>query len=548
MKNRSLVILSLALCYLLIPEILFSQVSRDDIADSSPVQITSIGTYNDPSGTQPIDVIEQSLFNQSNRSVIDFGFTNDATWLKIQVVNTSDSTTQKMLKVGKLLIDSVQIYFKEGDNWQTMITGAKVPNRYKAITGKSTYFPIELKGRDTIDYYVRSVSTYGIQFDVTIIDEKASISQDTSETLIQGFFLGALLVITLYNLFLGFSIRDSIYFHYAAANLMTILAGLSIRGFFSTYLPDKYVVSMPHIITGTTALYAVVSSNFNIRILNLRKYSMPAYYAMLSVAGIIFVLALGLSIARLNGAIVHNGPLAYTNMLFTITALAAGIAAYRNGSYYAKYYLLGWTLLLLSVLLYTLVILGFIERNLFTANLYLIGSVLEVILLSLALADRYNFLQKERIKLSKKVKSKDSDLAMVISDNRLRHQFKQELLEKMQQISRSDGDSIKSKMTSFINSLKIQLEVEDKHDYFQENIESINKEFESKLKERYPELSNLEIEICYLIMLKLSNKEIAEFRNTSLGSTKVARHRIRRKMELNEQSLDEVLLEIWSSK
>ncbi|MEO9806438.1 MAG: 7TM diverse intracellular signaling domain-containing protein [Reichenbachiella sp.] len=512
--------------------------------DPSTLEIRQIGIYKDPSRTATIDEIHKTNFQPSETGVIDFGFTNDACWLALEVVNTTNAVQNRLLKVGKLLVDSVQLFFKQGDHWRSVMTGVNIPNSQKLIKGRSSYFPIEIEGQDTATLYLRAVSTYGIQFSISILDEQELQSRDTNESLIQGFYLGALLIITLYNLFLGFSIKDNVYFHYAMANLAAIMLALSVRGFFSYYFPDDYAGWTPHLITGVTALYIALSSNFNIRILNLRKYSRHAYYMMLLVAAISLLLAVGLSVVRLFGYTIHNLSLAHANILFTITAIYAGIMAYRNGSHYAKYYLMGWTLLLLSVLLYTLMIVGYIERNYFTANFYLIGSVLEVLLLSFALADRYNYLQTESNTLRRNLRNKEGDLAMVISDNKMRYQFRKIILEKVEEINNSETENIKSQLNSFVTDLKLQLETEEKFNYIEGNIEKINTQFESKLKAKYPDLSSSEIEICHYIRLNLSTKEIARLRGTSVGAIKVMRHRIKKKLSLTDQTIDTLIREL----
>ena len=57
----------------------------------------------------------------------------------------------------------------------------------------------------------------------------------------------------------------------------------------------------------------------------------------------------------------------------------------------------------------------------------------------------------------------------------------------------------------------------------------------AKLKERYPDLSPSEQQMCALLRLKLSTKEIATVKNISPASVKVMRHRLRKKMNLNSE-------------
>ena len=68
---------------------------------------------------------------------------------------------------------------------------------------------------------------------------------------------------------------------------------------------------------------------------------------------------------------------------------------YKNGYRTAKYFIIAWTVLLIGIFLYALKNLGMIPVGFFSNYSIQIGSALEVILLSLALADRINSLKQE---------------------------------------------------------------------------------------------------------------------------------------------------------
>ncbi|WP_421750653.1 tetratricopeptide repeat protein [Croceimicrobium sp.] len=113
-----------------------------------------------------------------------------------------------------------------------------------------------------------------------------------------------------------------------------------------------------------------------------------------------------------------------------------------------------------------------------------------------------------------------------------KQEFTNELLDKLNQISK-DGESSPQDIKDLKNYIKSQLQVDSNLKVFQENISKINHEFMAKLKERYPDLSPSEQQMCALLRLKLSTKEIATVKNISPASVKVMRHRLRKKMDLN---------------
>jgi len=69
-------------------------------------------------------------------------------------------------------------------------------------------------------------------------------------------------------------------------------------------------------------------------------------------------------------------------------------------------------------------------------------------------------------------------------------------------------------------------------DDFNLYFESINKNFYTRLKQLYPEISANDLKICALIKLNLSIKEMASILNISPDSVKTARYRLRKKLQL----------------
>lgn len=71
-------------------------------------------------------------------------------------------------------------------------------------------------------------------------------------------------------------------------------------------------------------------------------------------------------------------------------------------------------------------------------------------------------------------------------------------------------------------------------------VDAWNSIFYEKLRQRVPELSATELEICGLIRLNLSSKEIASIRNIESKSVDMSRYRLRKKMNLKPE--DDLIL------
>lgn len=143
-------------------------------------------------------------------------------------------------------------------------------------------------------------------------------------------------------------------------------------------------------------------------------------------------------------------------------------------------------------------------------------------------------LEKQKAKLELNYKNKDlTDFAIDISR-------KQEILTEVKSklneiISGISGDEkTKKSVRSLIQYTNNNLLVDDQLKAFQENVEEVNHKFIDRLQKKHPELSELDKNICGLIRLGLSNKEIAAMRNVSYSAIKMSRYRLRKKLGLDE--------------
>ena len=93
-----------------------------------------------------------------------------------------------------------------------------------------------------------------------------------------------------------------------------------------------------------------------------------------------------------------------------------------------------------------------------------------------------------------------------------------------------------------IEEMESELVLDEKQNLLQEKVEEVGNEFVQQIKDNYPGLSSTELELCTLIRLRLSNKEIARIRNISSESARKARFRLKKKLGLSpEDDLEEIL-------
>lgn len=151
------------------------------------------------------------------------------------------------------------------------------------------------------------------------------------------------------------------------------------------------------------------------------------------------------------------------------------------------------------------------------------------------IAEKLEKQQAQKELLDQKVTAKEEEIRRLIADNTMRLNFKEELLEQLKKEleEKEDPKELKTALNSLTQELKSQIQTEGKLSGLQHKIVEVNQGFDAKLVKLYPELSKTEREVCALLRLNLSIKEIMTIRNTSQDAVKSVRYRIRKKMGLS---------------
>lgn len=468
--------------------------------------------------------------------------------MRFSVENTSDRSITKILQIVKPLQDSLTLYSPTESEYKSTYSGVMVNEKDKKVRGTSIYFPIEVNANTKSTFYLKNKSKYGKWYVMKLLNKEQVTSYETIEIIITCLLIGALLIISIYNIFLGVGLRDITYFLYALATLFSVSAQITVRGFTKMFLLDENLFFMKWEPPTVIAMGIITLCLFCIRFLETYKYSRSADWAL---KGLVVFQVVSLLVEIFNtevlGNFTTNKLVAIGTFLFGFIALYAGIRCYQKGFRYARYFIIAWAVYSIGITIYAGTLLDFSPINMFTTNAYMVGSLMEVTLLSFALADRYNILSEERIHLLEDVNTKNKSLIeqkeeiIKLMTESIKHlKQKDELRENLKEVAKSSGGNIDLK------SIVVELQadkIDDKRSLvLKTNIADKNKEFIEKLTKKYSKLTKNDIEIASFSLLGLKRKEIAVLKNTSLEGVKKGITRLRKKLELPlDQSLEDFI-------
>lgn len=132
----------------------------------------------------------------------------------------------------------------------------------------------------------------------------------------------------------------------------------------------------------------------------------------------------------------------------------------------------------------------------------------------------------EEIRFQNDLDHKESQLSAITLQMLQKNELLSDIKSAIEQQPQSEQQLIKMVNRHF--------EQNNNWDDFNLYFESINKNFYTRLKQLYPEISANDLKICALIKLNLSIKEMASILNISPDSVKTARYRLRKNYSLRQ--------------
>lgn len=325
------------------------------------------------------------------------GFTEGAYWFHAELFNTHAGLQRWLLVLHYPLLDNVDIYLRYPDGRvQHMASGDSLPFSARSIRYRHPNFWVDLPTRTRVELLVRVSSRSSLQVPLALYTPTAFAELERDSQLGIGLFYGILLALFFYNLVLWLSLRDASHFWYMFHVSAFGLVMLCLNGLAFEYLWPNSPWLANYAVPLSMALSQVAMHQFVRVFLELRDRQPRANVVSLLI--IAFYVLMGLaSLVMEYRAVVK--PLTLAVFPGALFILGVTINAIRQGYAPAKVFLAAWGFLLLGTALYASVSFGLLQKGFLTEYGIQIGSALEMILLSFALAYRYARLRGENEKL-----------------------------------------------------------------------------------------------------------------------------------------------------
>ena len=350
----------------------------------------------------------------------NFGYTDATYWVRAELKNESD-LTEWLLEIDSAKLNDVTLYSRDayGDVYQKQI-GNFYPFSDREVKHKNLVYKLDVEKGETKTYYL-SIRTGGsMQIPISIWNPDSFNQTSQTVYILFGLLIGVSVVMSLYNLFLFFSVGDRSYLYYVLFVIMNALLyltdyGLSFQFFWPEQVEWNLRATVVIMAFGNTAALLFTRS-----FLHLKQY-IP------KIDRIFIIMAMISGLFGIWGLFSLHYAM-YATLFLTITTvllvIPTSFVSLRRGYKPARIFALAWSIFLVGVLISILVEIGTLPLMTWTKHAWQVATVLEVVVLSLALGDKYKTINDEKKKAEQEAKeSREQAFENMKKLDRLKDEF-----------------------------------------------------------------------------------------------------------------------------
>ncbi len=360
---------------------------------SSNIELFPLSQYYlDKTNKASLQEIKQKEFLTNNQKIRSFGFNpNQSVWIKFNLKNSTSTPLTKIVEYTNPLTETI-IFF---DGKREIIDGTwHIPKSRKSI---NPTFTITLKPHEERTYYIKAHSTIStVIVQLKLWNPKDFANQATHHLMLIVLFFSIMGTLLLYNLFIYLFTHDRAYLYYLLYLIAIILNESTYSGVAQYYFLSSYwSQTVTEYIMLLIAFMIVSIVLFTREFLHTTQFPRLDKLLKSTLYGVPIVSLLSCNNFLFNSNII---------VLFLpigLLVMWVGFYALYKGVKEARFYVLGWSLVIIALLMTNLQTLGIIHINSLVKYINDFAFTAEAFLFSIALAHRIKITNEKIIQLQK---------------------------------------------------------------------------------------------------------------------------------------------------
>lgn len=378
------------------------------------------------------DVAARFRVPEHPQQALNFGISKSAYWVRFSLQRAPDNTDPWLIELSYALLNKITFY---APGAKPIVTGSEYPVASRAFFDKYFVFPIQPSERAQ-DYYFRVESNDAITLPLRAWTERDLIPRTQQTLAIQFSYLGAMMGLALYTLFMCVLSRDmryAIYAAYVVCMALSMTSGSGVARLF--FWPDvwKFDSVARNFFVALAASLILYLSGLFLKTEYGKKtvawgWKLASLYFGAYALLLLSSLAVPMPVDALNKAMLLGGLLSGFGILVTVFRV---IRERRNS---LRFFGLSWLVFWVGGFVGIGRTMGLLPTHLLTSYAVQIASMAEMVLLFLALADQFRQEQHQRRQAQQEVADVQARLLEQLqSSNEQLEQTVHERTQQMQQ-------------------------------------------------------------------------------------------------------------------
>ncbi|MFT6905120.1 MAG: PAS domain S-box-containing protein [Oleiphilaceae bacterium] len=347
-------------------------------------------------------------FIENKKRVINPGYTSSTYWVKVEVEYNSyiqrkhekKIARKWLLELGHPQFEIAEMFtFQKDGSYKLQTSDIRTPLKDREVRHVNSVFPIETFHGKRLTLYFKLKTSSSFIIPLTLWSADDFIKKVAVEEFANGLFYGCMLVMLLYNFFVYLTVRDVSYLYYVMYIFGISVFQLLVKSHGVLVFGDEADLINKLHMPGINAFVWFCIFQLTRSFLN-TAVEHPKIDRMLKIT-LYFTIISGV-LSYLIDYPVATKWMVKSAMTFMVMVPAVALYCWIKGNTSARFFFLAWLTVQMSFLIYAGMALGVLPANALTISSTYIGIVLEVTLLSFALAERIKAIQKEAIDANEK--------------------------------------------------------------------------------------------------------------------------------------------------
>lgn len=329
----------------------------------------------------------------------NLGFTDHHYWVRFELTNPDSVSKSLFLETARPITDVADLYFFENGEIQKIIkNGDLMPFADREISHRKLLFPITLSPATSTAFFLHLKSDGEvINLPLVLHDGTSLIESTFTDQLVFGVFYGILLLAGLTYLFFYFGIKEKSFILYVSYVLSIGLLHSSLDGYFFQYLLREPGWFSNRSLLIFAAVSAILLNRYNQVYIRVRTFAKGLHYTIHVVNGLLVGLLFCIIFIS-SGKPLYYPLVNALGFLGVLLVIASIVMSYVKKKPVDLFFALGITALTIGFITFILNNFSLIENSFITENSAKLGTGLEILFLSLSMANRIRILRTEKEK------------------------------------------------------------------------------------------------------------------------------------------------------